>query len=118
MKRIRKYLVLLLVLAYAGQALAAAGLPCAAMASAAKDMPSAAHAGHHMDGDSGAAAMPSSQDCCEGGLCAMSACQAAAALPPGQFHSGPQYLAVYPRSPQATLDSQPSESLYRPPISH
>ena len=51
MKRFRSFWVLLLVLAYAGQALAALASPCRPMAGAVSgqmDMAAMAHAGHNM----------------------------------------------------------------------
>ena len=125
MKRFRSFWVLLLVLAYAGQALAALASPCRPMAGAVSgqmDMPAMAHAGHNMPphGNSvtdnpGPAAPPA--DCCEAGLCAMSHCQSAPAMPPEHSGSRAQYSALYPPIESAATPIHPIDSFYRPPIS-
>ncbi len=122
MKRIRKILVLLLVLAYAGQALAGLVLPCPNMAQPAADaglegMAGMAHAGHHMPADTDATPATAASDCCAGGVCNMSHCQLAAALPPNQIMGGRLYSARHIPASGSASPLHPVDSLYRPPIS-
>lgn len=119
MNKIRKIFLLVLVLAYAGQSLAAGIFPCSAMApvDAALEHAAMEHAGHTMPAGTEAEAAPMADDCCDAGLCSMSHCQSAAALPLGHPGSGAQYVAFYPRLADVSAVIQPIESLYRPPIS-
>lgn len=117
-------MVILLVLAYTGQALASAAVPCASMAPpAAGDGHMmehamgaggmAAHAGHHMPADerNGAAT------CCEGGLCSMSHCQAVPALLTAAAAGTPAYAETYVQRALYSFPIRPSYSLFKPPIS-
>jgi hypothetical protein len=119
MKRIRKSLVLLLVLAYTGQALAGLVLPCSNMTQpgAAAVMEGMAHDGHHMPADTDATPATSASDCCAGGVCNMSHCQLAAALPPNQIIGGRLYFARHIPAAGSASPLHPVDSLYRPPIS-
>lgn len=122
MKSIRKYLVVLLLLAYAGQALVAIASPCAMMTSAGTavdrvDMPAMAHAGHQMPAAADTMPAPSAGDCCDGGLCTMSHCQSATALPLSYFGNSPQYTSLYTLPADNAAPFHPVDSLYRPPIS-
>lgn len=122
MNGFRKALVLLLVLAYAGQSLAALALPCATMSHAGAagemaDMDACAHAGHPVPADSAAATTPPAGDCCDGGLCAASHCQTAAALPWSDPGNAGHPVAPFPRVAQAPAPFHHVDSRYRPPIS-
>jgi hypothetical protein len=119
MKQIRKSLVLLLVLAYAGQALAGLVLPCPNMAQpgVAAGMEGMAHAGHHMPADPDANSAAAAGDCCAGGVCNMSHCQLAAALPPTEIIGGQLHVARHIPAAGSTSPLHPVDSLYRPPIS-
>lgn len=123
MKRFRKIWVLMLVLAYAGQAMASVAPPCQHMApgAAAVDMaaePAMAHAGHHMVADSNAVPAAPTADCCDDGLCAMSHCQSAAAAVPLNWPGGSGHFTLrYPRPFEIVSLLHPVDLLYRPPIS-
>lgn len=122
MKRFNKMLVLWLVLALTGQALASAAVPCASMAPpAARDAhlghamgagDRSAHAGHHMPaGDMDDAA------CCDGGLCSMSQCQAVPALLTAPAAGTQAYAETYVQRAVYSFPFRPSYSLFKPPIS-
>lgn len=126
MKRLNKILLLWMVLAYTGQALASTAVPCASMAPAAAadaymahDMGAgdlSAHAGHHMpagDMDAGAG----DAGCCDGGLCSMSQCQAAPALIATALAGTPAYAESYVQRAVHSSPTRPSYSLFKPPIS-
>lgn len=129
MKSIRRFLVLLLVVAYAGQALVASALPCTsmsmgtvvvadvlvAMPGAGGDADMVAHAGHHMKADAATDGVPA--NCCEGGLCTMSQCQSAPALPQTLSLPAHEFPVAYPASSDFSSPTHPLYSLYRPPIS-
>ena len=124
MKSIRRFLVLLVVLAYAGQALVASALPCTslnmgtvvvAMPDTGGDADMAAHAGHHMKADAATDGVPA--NCCEGGLCTMSQCQSAPALPQTLSLPAHEFPVAYPASSDFSSPTHPLYSLYRPPIS-
>jgi len=119
MKRIRKLFLLFLVLAYAGQSLAAGIFPCSATAPVDASTGSSAmeHAGHAMPACAEAEAAPMADDCCDAGLCSMSHCQSTAALPLGHPGNSTRYVAFYPRAIEVSFVFQQIESLYRPPIS-
>lgn len=118
MKLLRQYFVLLLLLAYTGQALVATGAPCFMMASSSAvmsaDMPGMDHSGHTMPGSEQAGA---GADCCDGaGFCSISECQSVVAMPIALVHA-----TAAPVSTQVTAQcvSPPSldiSPLYRPPI--
>jgi hypothetical protein len=118
MKPIRQYLVMLLLLAYAGQALVATGAPCFMMASSSTvmstDMPGMDHGGHMMPGPDQA---DTETGCCDGaGLCSISECQSLAAVPISLVDAAAVLSTVrLPASPipRFSLDTSP---LYRPPI--
>lgn len=116
--------MLLLVLVYAGQALAGLVLPCpnmapegAAAAGMAGMMDGMVHAGHHVPDDPDAAPTTAASECCAGGGCNMGHCQLAAALPPHEIIGGRRYLARYIPAAGSAPPFHPFGSLYRPPIS-
>jgi hypothetical protein len=117
MERIRKMLLLVLVLAYTGQALASVVPLCPEMAQSGaalhgSDMTVMEHAGHQMSPDSSAAG-----GCCDGGLCKMSHCQLAPALPLNHSDSNRIVASFYTAFTQTSFQPHPFDSLYRPPIS-
>jgi hypothetical protein len=123
MKRLHKIMVVLLVLAYTGQALASAAVPCASMAPpAARDVhmehamgagDKAAHAGHHMP----AGELDGAAACCDGGLCSMSQCQAVPALLTAAAAGTPASVETYFQRAVYSSPIRPSYSLFKPPIS-
>ena len=123
MKRLHKIMVVLLVLAYTGQALASAAVPCASMAPpAARDAhlghamgagDRSAHAGHHMP----AGELDGAAACCEGGLCSMSHCQAVPALLTAAAAGTQAYAETYVQRAVYSFPFRPSYSLFKPPIS-
>ncbi len=114
MNTLRKCLLLLLVLAYAGQGYAMGTPVCADMAPAG-EMADMAHAGHDMASDGEADASP--DDCCDGGLCGMNHCQSAPALPLTPAHSNPHFAALYNGAAETSSPLHSIDTLYRPPIS-
>ena len=114
MNAIRKCVLLLLVLTYAGQGFAA-GVPACVDMAPAGDMAQMSHAGHDMTSDSGADASPG--DCCDGGLCGMNHCQSAPALPLAVMHSHPDFAAFYNGATETSFPLHSIDTLYRPPIS-
>ena len=111
---------MLLLLAYAGQALVATGAPCFMMASSSSssamstDMPGMDHSGHTMPGSDQADA---EAGCCDGaGFCSISECQSMAAMPISLVDAAAvpatAQLSASPIS-RFSLDTSP---LYRPPI--
>lgn len=117
-------MVVLLVLAYTGQALASAAVPCASMvppaagdghmmehAVGAGDR--SAHAGHHMP----AGELDGAAACCEGGLCSMSQCQAVPALLTAAAAGTPAYAEAFAQRAVYASPIRPSYSLFKPPIS-
>lgn len=112
MKAMRKCMFFLMLLVYAGQSLAGVMLSCPPMAMDTMDM--AAHAGHDMSahGDDGS----EQQSCCDGGLCVMSQCHAAPALP--QTMSLPAGVDASSLDTPLVLSSllHRSDTLFRPPI--
>jgi hypothetical protein len=120
MKQLRKYLSLLLVLAFIGQAMAADALPCAGMAdvavdAAAHDMSGMSHTGHQMD--PAAASGTAGGSCCDAGLCGMSQCQAASALPQSVPPVCGDYVADYSAASVTSSPISRPDALFRPPIS-
>jgi hypothetical protein len=121
MKGIGKLWLLLVVLAYTSQGVAAVVLTCPAMAAAGNaavdtaDTGAMAHAGHHGAAKSPSASAPG--DCCDGGQCKMSHCQLAAALPLDHHGASRKYTAPYPPAARVASPFHPADSLYRPPIS-
>jgi hypothetical protein len=116
MKRFPKIMVVLLVLAYAGQALATTALSCSSMAPVANAAMDMAHAGHHMsagDLDSGAG----DAGCCDSGLCSMSQCQAAPAVLSAALAGSAAYAETYAQRVVHSSPTRPSYSLFKPPIS-
>lgn len=124
MRRSRK-VIMLLLLTYSVQALASVGQLCPAMtvSSAGSHMAGevvvsadmTAHAGHQMSAEAATEGAPGS--CCDGGLCSMSQCQSAPALPqtlPLPGHSCP---VAFTATTDLSSPVHPSYSLYRPPIS-
>ena len=122
MRQLRKIMLLWLVLAYTGQALATAALSCPSMAPGAGAAADMAHAGHHMpagdhvpagDKDAGAGDV----GCCDGGLCSMSQCQAAPALVTTALAGTPVYAETFVQRGVHCSPTRPSYSLFKPPIS-
>lgn len=128
MNQIRKFMTLLLLVAYIGQSLAASAVPCLVMGSANSastselatagfiGQPAMTHAEHHMDG-SEQADTASDNSCCDGGLCSMSLCQSVAAVPQALLCAGLAYAAVYSGLAPVSSPTHLSTFLYRPPIS-
>jgi len=121
MKGIRKVLVVVLLVAYTGQVLAGVAMSCPNMASAAAvfdggDMGAMEHAGHHMMAESTAKPGDAGSGCCDGGLCDMSHCQSAPALPLNHSYGSSSAASYYTGSSPTISPLQPVESLYRPPI--
>lgn len=117
MERIRKMLLLVLVLAYTGQTLASVVPFCPEMAQTGAalhgaDMAVMEHAGHQMSADASAA-----DGCCDGGLCKMSHCQLAPALPLNHPDSNHIVASFDTGFTQTGFQPHPFDSLYRPPIS-
>ena len=124
MKPIKHLMLCLLLLVYAGQSVAAFGTPCLMMGMAAGEVVEAAstdtaamsHAGHPMGAPGQAAEAEADTSCCDGGLCSMSHCQSAAALPSTALPDGIAYVAIYSDISLPWADKPATESLYRPPI--
>ena len=119
---VRRLLILLLLLTYTGQSLAAVGAPCFTMGSAAgessADMTGMDHSAHTM-AMAPHEALDAGSSCCEGGgFCTMSQCQSVAALPETTALNTATYLAIYHDVSSFVSFSFSSDSLYRPPISH
>lgn len=128
MKPFRHLMILLLVLVYTGQSLAAIGTPCLMMGSSARvaaqdattsdtDMAQMTHAGHHMSGGDPVAEEEGSLGCCDGGLCSMSHCQASLALLQSHPDGALGYVAIYRSLSPKSSHPHSQDSLYRPPIS-
>jgi hypothetical protein len=117
MRRIPRTLVLLLLLAYSGQAFLVAASPCAMMSGPASDMShdmsAIDHTGHDMPMQMDAGA----EDCCDGGYCSASHCQMAPGVPSPfaavAVETHPVFIAAMP----GPTFNAPQESPYRPPIS-
>lgn len=123
-------MVLLLLLAYAGQSLAAVAMPCLMMGPApdgsgtaantympaGADMAGMNHASHQMNtGD--ATQHSGSSNCCDGGFCSMSHCQSVVALPQTQLSGGLVVQAILHDVAAVISHSPPTDNLFRPPIS-
>jgi hypothetical protein len=119
MRRIRTALVLLLVLAYTGQAVAAVVLPCPKMgrSAAAMDTAGMVHAGHDMASHSAAGKPHATANCCDGSRCNMSHCQVAAALPADPCFDGQLPVARHIQLADSPPPLRVVATLYRPPIS-
>jgi len=125
MKLLRRQLLLLLLLAYAVQSVAALASPCQMMGAgaehvtgAATDMAAMDHAGHNMAQMAGGA--PASSDspgCCDGGLCSMSYCQSGAALPSSGHARDTGHVTIHNDSANFSALRHSPASPYRPPIS-
>ena len=118
MKLLRQYFVLLLLLAYTGQALVATGAPCFMMASSSAvmsaDMPGMDHSGHTMPGSEQAGA---EADCCDGaGFCSSSECQSVAAMPLTLVHAVAAPASAKVTAQRVSSPSLDTSPLYRPPI--
>ena len=118
MKLLRQYSVLLLLLAYTGQALVATGAPCSMMASSAaamsSDMPGMDHSGHTMPGSEQAGA---EADCCDGaGFCSISECQSVVAMPISPVHATAAPVSTQVAAQHISPPSLDISALYRPPI--
>lgn len=119
MKYPRQIITLLLLLAYAGQSLAAVGAPCFMSASSpgeiSTDVAAMDHSAHHMNSTD--QADNAAEGCCEGGgFCSMSHCQSAAAVPGTVVAIPPHCFTDYRNVAGFSSCSNPLESLYRPPI--
>ena len=119
MKKFRKPLLLLLVLAFTGQGLVANALPCQMpsnmqASTGAVDMTVIDHTAHHMPAGAAEAA---DSNCCDLGVCTMSHCQSAVTLPLDYLASSAQFTPVFSRYDTAAAPSGVTDSLYRPPIS-
>jgi hypothetical protein len=115
MKQHKHILALLLLLAYTGQAVVAAGAPCFMMSAAGEhDMMTMDHSGHDMT-------MPDQNttggDCCEGGFCSMSHCQMALAMPVSVAPAAAEKAITYGAATAVPAIIPSLDSLYRPPIS-
>ncbi|MEE4143681.1 MAG: hypothetical protein V2I26_02700, partial [Halieaceae bacterium] len=119
MKRIR--IVLLLLLAYPSQVLAASALPCqmtgpagdAVRSEAVEGVAMAAmgHAGHHMSAESDAGLAGAVGGCCDSGLCSMSHCQSAPALPLDHSGSTLPVFSIHTAAVEAGAPLHPIDSL-------
>jgi len=128
MVRCKTMLVLLLALAYAGQAALASTSPCrimpmdAGMVAHGGALPSAvpggdhmaAHAGHHV-ADEGTADSAAG-DCCDSGLCDMNQCHAPPALPSSMAIQAAHSAQAYAQPGRPSSPVNPSYSLFKPPI--
>lgn len=120
---VRRLLILLLLLTYTGQSLAAVGAPCFTMGSAAGESSAAMtgmdHSAHNMALAPDNTLDSTGSSCCEGGgFCTMSQCQSVAAVPETTGLNTANYLAIYHDVSSFVSFSFSSDSLYRPPISH
>lgn len=117
---VRRLLILLLLLTYTGQSLAAVGAPCFTMGSAAgAAMTGMDHSAHNMALAPDNTLDSTGSSCCEGGgFCTMSQCQSVAAVPETTGLNTANYLAIYHDVSSFVSFSFSSDSLYRPPISH
>jgi hypothetical protein len=115
MERVRYCMMLLLLLAYVGQSIAAVGAPCAMMAPASSEinaaMPGMDHSGHAMG-----SADQADASCCDSGLCSMSQCQSLAALPGSLDSANVNPAIVYGGVRAISSPSSTKTPLYRPPI--
>ena len=122
MKTFRKPLLLLLMLAFIGQGLFASAAPCQMVPAneAGSDntsMTAMDHSGHDMSTMTVASAdSAGGGSCCDAGMCSMSHCQTFAVLPLSQFNGNSNYAAGYPALAGPSAPLNPSDSLYRPPI--
>ena len=122
MRKIRKPVLLILLLAFTGQLLVANALTCQTPLNnqanpAASDMAAIDHSAHHMPaGAAQAADNTSGENCCDMGVCAMSHCQSAVTLPLDYFASSADFTPVFSRHNSAAAPSGVNDSLYRPPI--
>jgi hypothetical protein len=126
----KQLMVLLLLLAYAGQSLAAVAMPCLMMGPAPDgsgtaantympanaDMAGMNHAGHQMK-SADVTLQSGASSCCDGGLCSMSHCQSVVALPQTQLSGGLVVQAILHDVAVVTSHSPPIDTLFRPPIS-
>ena len=119
MERVRHCMMLLLLLAYVGQSIAAVGAPCAMMAPAPAEMsvamPGMDHSGHAMG--SAEQVDASGGNCCDSGLCSMNQCQSLAALPGSLDSANANPAIVYGAARAISSHSSTTTPLFRPPIS-
>ena len=120
MRHRRQFITLLLLLAFAGQSLAAVGAPCFMPASIpgeiSTDVAAVDHSAHHNMVSTGQADDAAAGCCDGGGFCSMSHCQSAAAVPAAVAAVAPHCFAGYLTVARFSSCSNPLESLYRPPI--
>jgi hypothetical protein len=122
MKRIRKALVVVLLLAYTGQLLAGVVTFCPEMAPRAAvpdgaGMSAMDHAGHAMKEGPGSAHGDNGGGCCDGAQCDMSHCQSAPALPLDHADSSRAIVGFYSVALGTSAPLRTPDALYRPPIS-
>ena len=135
MQLLKKIGILLLVLAYAGQGVAASALPCGgisdsndvAATTAMADIQGIAHSGHHnMAGGKkpGISALPATSGgggcghCCDAVKCAgQHHCQGAAVLPQGFLVGGNPFGSPYLAPGKFSVPGKLVARLFRPPIS-
>jgi hypothetical protein len=102
MSPIKRTLAVLLLLAFTGQAVVSVAAPCFMMNG---------HAGHDMSAE-----QDSASSCCDGGLCSMSHCQMAPAMPIPLFDNSPEKAFTYSAIDSVSAVISSLTTLYRPPI--
>ena len=122
MKKFRKPLLVVLVLAFTGQGLVANALPCqmplnGQAGAGASGMTAMDHSAHYMPSTADSADSTNAENCCDMGVCAMSHCQSAVTLPLDYIASSANFTPVFSRQNIIAAPSGVSDSLYRPPIS-
>jgi len=127
MKRFLDRLCIVMVFVYSTQSLLAVGAPCFMAASSAAagadhsghdmaSMPRGDHAMGGMDHRDHAMAQMDAGACCEGGLCSMSHCQTAVAMPASLLPRQTFDTPLYPGANAPALPEPGLASPYRPPI--
>lgn len=115
MRAISRTLLLLLLLAYTGQSALLVASPCTLMSDHAggveHDMSGMDHAGHGMSMHTASAAA----DCCDGGYCSASHCQAAPGIISPFYVAATGMSAVLIAARPVSALNPPLESPYRPP---
>jgi hypothetical protein len=118
-------MILLLLLVYTGQSLAAIAVPCGMMGAAGDvaagmdlvaGMAAMNHAGHQMSSDD-AQQQAGDNGCCESGFCSMSHCQSVAALPQLPPPAMLVMQAVLHDIALVSSLHNTADTLFRPPIS-
>jgi uncharacterized protein involved in copper resistance len=118
MSPIKRTLAVLLLLAFTGQAVVSVAAPCFMMNAPTgemnhdmADMDHGGHAGHDMSAE-----QDSASSCCDGGLCSMSHCQMAPAMPIPLFDNSPEKAFTYSAIDSVSAVISSLTTLYRPPI--